>query len=257
MRNKSSSRRPLQNPSEMRRREQSQRSESSDILFYNENKGRFGCFSNFYPAQIFVDGKKWATVEHYYQAMKFSDDPALIEEVRRAATPGEAAALGSELRYHVRRDWHKETVNDDGNVSSLKLNVMRVALRAKFDQHCELRSILLSTTGRRIIENTKNDRYWANGGDNSGKNMLGKLLMELREILINEEERIKVKKAVRVPSGNKRHTYQIERKKRSAKATVRNKRHTYQIERKKRSAKATVRRNPIMWFFSSFFSCLR
>jgi predicted NAD-dependent protein-ADP-ribosyltransferase YbiA (DUF1768 family) len=34
-----------------------------------------------------------------------------------------------------------------------------------------------------IIEHTKNDNYWADGGDGSGKNMLGKILMEIRDEL--------------------------------------------------------------------------
>jgi predicted NAD-dependent protein-ADP-ribosyltransferase YbiA (DUF1768 family) len=42
---------------------------------------------------------------------------------------------------------------------------------------------LLNTGDLKLIEHTQNDRYWADGLDGSGKNMLGILLMRLREEL--------------------------------------------------------------------------
>ena len=63
---------------------------------------------------------------------------------------------------------------------------MRAALRAKFTQHPALRSLLVGTGDAELIEHTANDRYWADGGDGRGKNMLGKLLMELRAHLRTE-----------------------------------------------------------------------
>jgi ribA/ribD-fused uncharacterized protein len=73
----------------------------------------------------------------------------------------------------LRADW--EAVKDD---------VMRRALRAKFEQHSKLKSLLLSTGDAELIEHTRNDSYWADGGDGSGKNRLGILLMELRSELV-------------------------------------------------------------------------
>jgi ribA/ribD-fused uncharacterized protein len=70
----------------------------------------------------------------------------------------------------------------------VKDDIMREALRAKFTQHEDLRKILLETGDARLVEHTTNDRYWGDGGDGSGLNMLGKLLMELREELRNEEK---------------------------------------------------------------------
>jgi predicted NAD-dependent protein-ADP-ribosyltransferase YbiA (DUF1768 family) len=43
--------------------------------------------------------------------------------------------------------------------------------------------MLLSTGHETIVEHTANDDYWGDGGDGSGRNRLGLLLMELREIL--------------------------------------------------------------------------
>ena len=57
---------------------------------------------------------------------------------------------------------------------------MKECLIAKFTQYPELRELLLGTGDRKLVEHTANDRYWADGGDGTGKNMLGILLMEIR-----------------------------------------------------------------------------
>jgi len=55
------------------------------------------------------------------------------------------------------------------------------ALQAKFPQHQQLRELLLGTGDAVLVEHTRNDSYWADGGDRRGKNMLGILLMRLRD----------------------------------------------------------------------------
>ena len=57
---------------------------------------------------------------------------------------------------------------------------MLAALRAKFTQHDELKAVLLGTGDAELVEHTANDRYWGDGGDGSGKNRLGALLMQVR-----------------------------------------------------------------------------
>lgn len=140
------------------------------IRFYQVNKP-YGFFSNFSAHPIHVRGKIWPTSEHYFQAMKFEGTPH-EEEVRVAATPAEAARIGRDRALPLRNDW--ESVKDD---------VMRVALEAKFTQHEELRAHLLNTGSAEIVEHTENDAYWADSGNGTGKNMLGVLLMELRKKL--------------------------------------------------------------------------
>ena len=53
-------------------------------------------------------------------------------------------------------------------------------MRAKVTQHEEMKNLLLSTGTPRLVEHTTNDSYWGDGGDGSGRNMLGVILMELR-----------------------------------------------------------------------------
>lgn len=131
-----------------------------------------GELSNFSRHAIFVGGCVWPTVEHFYQAKKFADTP-YEETIRRCQTPMQAKIRANSLtEEHQRRDW--------GNV---KEAVMLEALRAKFLQHPDLAELLLSSGDRHLVEHTRNDIYWGDGGDGSGKNRLGHLLMQVRSEL--------------------------------------------------------------------------
>ena len=57
------------------------------------------------------------------------------------------------------------------------------AVKAKFKQHPQLKKLLLETGNAILIEKTKQDNFWADGGDGSGQNYLGKILMMVREEL--------------------------------------------------------------------------
>ncbi|MFQ5568734.1 MAG: NADAR family protein [Rhodothermales bacterium] len=141
-----------------------------EIKFYRV-KEAYGCFSNFAPYPIDLKGTRWPTSEHYFQAQKFAGTEH-EEAIRRAASPMVAARMGRARNRPLRPDW--DAVKDD---------VMREAVYAKFTQHAELRDLLLSTGDAVIIEHTANDHYWADGGDGSGKNRLGQILMDLRRTL--------------------------------------------------------------------------
>jgi ribA/ribD-fused uncharacterized protein len=134
----------------------------------------YGSFSNFAPYPIEVDGRVWPTSEHYFQAQKFAGTEH-EEAMRLAPSPTAVARMGRDRKKPLRSDW--ESVKDD---------VMRKAVRAKFTQHAELRAQLLGTGDAKIVEHTENDSYWGDGGDGSGKNMLGLILMEVRERLRRE-----------------------------------------------------------------------
>ncbi len=140
------------------------------IRFYH-TADEYGCFSNFSRHPIFLAGRKWPTSEHYFQAQKFQGTEH-EEKVRLCKTPSQAANMGRSRKLPLRRDW--EGVKDQ---------VMLDAVRAKFTQHDDLRAILLGTGDAKLVEHTDKDSYWGDGGDGSGKNRLGQLLMRLREEL--------------------------------------------------------------------------
>lgn len=134
----------------------------------------YGEFSNFAEYPIRIDGATWPTTEHYFQAQKF-EDAAYRQRIRKAHSPMEAARMGRDRKMKLRRDWE-----------SVKISVMHAALLAKFRQHDDLRALLLSTGDAKLVERTENDDYWGDGGDGRGRNMLGQLLMRVRETLIAE-----------------------------------------------------------------------
>jgi len=140
------------------------------IHFYSVSDA-YGCFSNFSPHPIVLKGKTWPTSEHYFQAQKFVGAPD-EEDVRRAESPMVAARMGRSRKRPLRRDWE-----------SVKDAVMSEAVLAKFTQHDDLRETLLATGDATIVEHTENDAYWGDGGDGSGKNRLGQILMRVREAL--------------------------------------------------------------------------
>ena len=142
------------------------------IYFYNRND-KYYEFTNFYERSIVVDGLTWSTTEHYFQAQKFVGTPymAVIQNMQR---PRDAFDLSRKptVSPWLRNDWEK-----------VKCDVMLKALLAKFTQHEDLKRLLLSTGNRHLVEHTSNDSFWGDGGDGSGKNNLGKLLMVVRQAL--------------------------------------------------------------------------
>ena len=62
-----------------------------------------------------------------------------------------------------------------------KIEAMRHVLRLKFTTNEECRRVLLSTGNSRLVESSKTDSFWACGKDGKGENVLGELLMAIRE----------------------------------------------------------------------------
>jgi len=73
------------------------------IRFFSKSE-TYREFSNFAPFGIDLDAKRWPTVEHYYQAQKFTD-PELQTAIRRAAKPVIAKSLADRNKAVIRADW--------------------------------------------------------------------------------------------------------------------------------------------------------
>lgn len=142
-----------------------------DAIRFYLTDAPYGEFSNFAAFPIRLKDREWPTSEHYFQAQKFAGTPH-EEELRQAKSPMVVARMGRDRARPLRADW--ESVKDD---------VMRDAVGAKIEQHPSLRALLLGTGDAELIEHTKNDNYWGDGGDGTGRNMLGKILMEIRATL--------------------------------------------------------------------------
>jgi ribA/ribD-fused uncharacterized protein len=140
------------------------------ISFYS-TRDPYGAFSNFAPYPITLKRLLWPTSEHFFQAQKFAGTPH-EEELRLVRSPMVAARMGRSRARPLRPDW-----------DAVKDPIMYEAVHAKFTQHPELGALLLGTGEARIVEHTRRDRYWGDGGDGSGQNKLGQILMRVRDEL--------------------------------------------------------------------------
>jgi hypothetical protein len=137
------------------------------LLAFSSKHPDLAWLSPKYPVDISIEGERWPSVEHFYQAMS-TTDLVLRQRIRSAATAGEARSLA-------------HTEPNRWNWEKLRLDYMRQALRAKFGQHDELWERLEATAGHQLVY-ASDDAFWGHGPDAvSGENQLGRLLMELRD----------------------------------------------------------------------------
>ena len=129
-----------------------------------KNKNAF--LSNFYPVSV------------YYEGMRFSSVDSEVRKMFMAApTAKEAKRLGRKVK--LRGDWE-----------SVKVDIMEMLLRQKFADPA-LREQLLNTKDSMLIEgNNHGDTFWG-VCKGEGQNQLGRLLMKIRQEIIEEERRIK------------------------------------------------------------------
>lgn len=112
---------------------------------------------------------KFDTSEALYHWCKFPDYRGVRDEIR-AAPPAHEAFQIAQRHSHLRRpDW-----------DAVKVDIMRVILRAKVHQHEYVRRKLLETGDRELVENSWRDSFWGWGPNRDGQNMLGRLWMEIR-----------------------------------------------------------------------------
>jgi ribA/ribD-fused uncharacterized protein len=131
----------------------------------SEFQVEFRFLSNFWEIPIKYEGIWFVSVEHAYQAAKTLD----IEQrqlIARLDTPGKAKRAGKNLV--LRPDWEE-----------VKIPIMRELLKQKFSNRA-LMYKLRQTKGELIEGNTWGDTFWG-VCRGQGQNILGKLLMEIRD----------------------------------------------------------------------------
>jgi hypothetical protein len=144
-----------------------------DII--SDFRDQYSFLSNFYQLGLdFKDKTGCFTVEHAFQASK-TNDMTMKEMIKHAPSPSTAKRMGRNVP--LREDW--DVVKD---------SMMEFFLRVKFENP-ELKKLLLETKGKTLVEgNVWHDNYWGNCKCEKcqsvpGKNMLGKLLMKIRDEL--------------------------------------------------------------------------
>ncbi|MFD9126091.1 NADAR family protein [Kitasatospora sp. NPDC059571] len=157
------------------------------LLFWGhrpEPDGRIGAgsLSQWWPSSFTVEGVTYRSAEHWMMAGKarMFGDEGTRERILNARTPGEAKKLGRLVSGFDEQRWTAERFElvVEGNV-------------AKFSQDEDLRSYLLGTSRRVLVEASPLDRLWGIGlaADHEhatrpsqwrGLNLLGFALMEAR-----------------------------------------------------------------------------
>ena len=134
----------------------------------NEFKGKYFFLSNFYNAQVEYEGLLYKNNEAAFQSAKVVD----MERRKQFCKLDPSTAKRKGRNVTLRHDWEQ-----------IKDKVMEDCVRDKFTRNEELRQRLLDTGDEELVEgNVWGDQYWG-VCRGRGKNMLGKILMRVREEL--------------------------------------------------------------------------
>lgn len=148
--------------------------------------------SNFWEVEIKYDNIIYPSVEHYYVAMKIDESQKVtikvnnkdvemlltVQEIRQYISkielPGRAKTFGKKIKQ--RKDW-----ND------IKVSIMNYGLKQKYSQE-PFKTKLIETYTQTIVEtNYWKDTFWG-VCDGVGKNVLGKMIMSIRERIRAQKE---------------------------------------------------------------------
>lgn len=124
---------------------------------------------------IKLDDKEWPSVEHYFQAMQFIDEP-YQEKIRLSGNSEQAIKLG--------KSWFKKKRPD---LKQVRTTLMTRAIYIKCRTHPEVQTRLIETGDIKLVENSQFDYYWGCGRDHRGENHYGKVLMNVRAKLNSEQ----------------------------------------------------------------------
>lgn len=159
------------------------------VFFFRSN----AYFSNWYPSNFVVDGVKYWCTEQYMMAKKAElfGDTDIQRQIMTCDSQRDIKALGRKIRGFNDSVWfkHREKIVFDGNY-------------AKFTQNPVLLSYIKNQAGKILVEASPYDKIWGIGieylsdGSNRqyienpfnwrGTNLLGFVLMDVRDKIISE-----------------------------------------------------------------------
>lgn len=143
------------------------------------NEDKWGILGNLYATPLNVDGVQFVSSEQLFQMMKFTDRDVLLDLYRSRGMTPKMKAKKNEKRGLRRPDW-----------GQIIVDAMKFCLQTKYEQSEQFRQALGETAGHIIVEDQSRrktiktvdtwgcvrveDKY-------IGSNLLGRLLMELRD----------------------------------------------------------------------------
>lgn len=164
-------------------------------VVFRKTKEKWGGLSNMaagYPLK--VNGIPIRTSEALYQACRYPHKPDLQRQIIEERSPMTAKMRGKPFRKESRPLW--ESVDETDRLLE-NVKIMRWCLRVKLAQNWHaFGQLLLHTGDKDIVEHSRNDVFWgaklAADGTLVGMNVLGRLLMQLREqVKTVDPERLK------------------------------------------------------------------
>ena len=149
-------------------------------VFFHKKTDNHWILSNMASCPLEVEGIQFKSSEHLFQTLKFAT-PESITAVYQSKSPKMTAKHYQKLGGHRREDWEQ-----------ILVDVMKFCLKKKYEQCPEFRKELEQTKGYNIVElqDAKNDKEssranaWGvktKGQNYEGPNLMGRLLMELRD----------------------------------------------------------------------------
>lgn len=150
----------------------------SEAVVFRKTGEKFGGLSNMAPGFPLKVGKTVIrTSEALYQACRFPKAVDVQRMIISQKSPMTAKMKSKPFRSQTRPDWQ-----------NVRVSVMRWCLRVKLACNwLKFGDLLLSTGEKSIVEDSRRDRFWGAVEDKEGllvgENILGRLLMEVREEL--------------------------------------------------------------------------
>lgn len=163
------------------------------LFFWNQKKKRESinpdCFSQWYRCHFTINDVGYKSAEHYMMAEKarYFEDEETLHKILQAETPRQAKELGRLVKDFDQEHWEH-----------IRFKIVIAGNMTKFSQNPELKSILLNTHGKILVEASPLDAIWGIGLAEDdpkaldplswkGLNLLGFALMIVRNKLAFDE----------------------------------------------------------------------
>lgn len=153
-------------------------SSQQDLAIFKKTHEQWGEYSNMASGfPIIVNNTMIRSSEALYQALKFTNYPEIQLKIISEKSPMTAKMVGKPYKEMIRADFE-----------DIKIRLMKWCVRAKLLSNYEkFKYLLLASGNKSIVEESRRDSYWGAkpnmNGSLIGVNVLGRILMELREEL--------------------------------------------------------------------------
>lgn len=165
-----------------------------EVVSFRKTTEAFGGLSNMAPSfPIEVFGRRVRTAEALYQACRYPHLPEVQRMILSESSPMTAKMRSKPYREESRPDWNR-----------VRIPIMKWCLRVKLIYNWQRFSgLLLATDGKPIVEDSRKDAFWGAKPDPdsdtlTGQNVLGRLLMELRDQFRTAPESLRSLEPVRI-----------------------------------------------------------